>query len=66
MGLRLAARYPHLVSKLILVGASARAESRERISVWKETLTALIVGSDVEREETFRTIQGRVMSYICW
>lgn len=61
IGLRLAARYPHLVSKLILVGASARAESRERIPVWKETLTALMVGSDVEREETFHTIQGRIL-----
>ncbi len=61
MGLRLTARYPHLVSKLIVVGASARAESRERIPVWKETLTALMVGSDLEREETFRTIQGRIL-----
>lgn len=64
IGIRLAARYPQLISKLILIGASARAEFSERIPLWQKTLTTLRVGSDAEREETFRTIQGRILDSV--
>ena len=61
IGLRLASRYPQLVSKLILVGASARAEFPERIPVWQETLKVLMQTSSTQREAMFHQIQQRIL-----
>jgi pimeloyl-ACP methyl ester carboxylesterase len=61
IGMRLAARFPQLVSKLILVGTSARAEFPERIPVWRETLQALMQESTAVRETTFHQIQQRIL-----
>lgn len=61
IGMRLAARFPHLLSKLILVGTSARTEFPERIPLWKETLFALRVNSTTLRETTFYQIQQRIL-----
>ena len=61
IGLRLASRYPHLVSKLVLVGTSARAEFSERIPFWQETLNALVQNSPTQREAMFHQIQQRIL-----
>lgn len=61
IGLRLASRYPQLVSKLVLVGTSARAEFPERIPVWQETLNALAQNSSAQREMMFQQIQQRIL-----
>lgn len=61
VALRLAARHPELVSKLILIGTSARAEFRERLPTWTLLRHALL-GTAQERLDVFSQLQSRVNS----
>lgn len=64
IGMRLAVRFSHLVSRLILVGTSARSEFPKRLPVWQETLQALMLDSSVIRETTFHQIQQRILDSV--
>lgn len=60
VGIRLAAGYPELISKLILIGTSARAELPERLDNWKSQREILLNGSELQREEVFAHIQSHI------
>lgn len=60
VGLRLAARWPGLVSRLVLIGTSARAEYPERLDRWRAIRKVLREGSDAERETTFLELQAQL------
>ncbi len=62
IGIRIAARRPELVSKLVLVGTSARAEDSERLAAWHALRHTILVGSEAEREAAFVSVQKRVNS----
>ncbi len=49
----LAAQYPELISKLVLIGTSARVESNEQLKKWQKQREILITGSEKEREKCF-------------
>lgn len=57
IAMRLAARHPALVERLVLVNTSAREEYPERIPAWHRREQALL-GSDAERLAMFKEIQG--------
>lgn len=61
-GIRLAARRPELVSHLVLIGTSARAEYPERLDDWRSLRATLLHGSDSEREAAFVNVQRRANS----
>jgi 3-oxoadipate enol-lactonase len=60
VGLRLAARHPELVSRLVLIGTSARAEPAERLPHWHEVRRTLADGTQDEREALFAETQERL------
>ncbi|MEB6338337.1 alpha/beta fold hydrolase [Serratia rhizosphaerae] len=60
--IRLAAHYPQRVSGLVLIGTSARAEYPERLQNWREQRAILLTGSDAEREDLFKRLQGYINS----
>jgi 3-oxoadipate enol-lactonase len=60
IGLRLAARWPGLVSGLVLIGTSARAEYPDRLDQWRSIQRVLLDGSESQREATFVAIQTRL------
>ncbi|WP_434777112.1 alpha/beta fold hydrolase [Neisseria sp. Ec49-e6-T10] len=60
VGLLLAAKKPELISKLILIGTSARAEYPERIESWLSLRETLRTGTKAQQEQAFLTIQNRV------
>jgi len=62
VGIRLAANRPELVSKLVLIGTSARAEDPERLSDWRALRHTILTGSEAEREGAFAGVQKRVNS----
>lgn len=57
IGMRWAARYPELISHLILIGSSARAEYPHRVSDWQALRHTLLQGSDAERISAFKNVQ---------
>lgn len=59
VGIRLAARWPKLVSRLVLVGTSARAEDARRLDDWRALRHTLLHGSDIEREAAAARVQQR-------
>lgn len=60
VGIRLAARYPKLVSRLVLIGTSARVEFSDRLDNWRRQREILLNGSEAEREVVFANIQRRI------
>ncbi len=62
VGIRLAARRPELLSKLVLIGTSARAEDPERLGDWHALRHTILAGSEAEREAAFAGMQKRVNS----
>jgi pimeloyl-ACP methyl ester carboxylesterase/ketosteroid isomerase-like protein len=59
-GIRLAARRPELVCRLVLVGTSARGEFSDRIEHWQALRHTILHGSDEEREAAFFDVQHRL------
>ncbi|MFC0227977.1 alpha/beta fold hydrolase [Serratia aquatilis] len=57
VGMRLAARHPELISRLILIGSSARAEYPQRVPNWQALRHTLLQGSDAERTSAFKKVQ---------
>ncbi|AML59390.1 Beta-ketoadipate enol-lactone hydrolase [Serratia rubidaea] len=62
VAIRLAARYPQRVSGLVLIGTSARAEYPERLPNWRRQRGILLSGSDAERDDLFKRLQGYINS----
>lgn len=60
VGMRLAARHPELISRLIIVGSSARAEYAERIPNWQALRHTLLQGNDAERVTALENVQRLV------
>lgn len=60
VGMRIAARRPDLVSSLVLIGTSARAEYPERLATWQSLRHTLLEGTDGERDAAFAEVQNRV------
>ncbi|CAI1667695.1 TPA: alpha/beta fold hydrolase [Serratia fonticola] len=60
VGIRLAARYPGLVSGLVLIGTSARAEFPERLDHWQRQREIIINGAEQQREAVFSAIQHHI------
>ena len=61
VGIRLAAKYPELVKRLILVGASARPEYPERIEQWHSVRQSVLEDSRTKLDKLFATLQGRIL-----
>lgn len=57
IGMRLAAKYPELVSGLVLIGASARAEYADRMAGWRTLREVLVNGSADERDAALSATQ---------
>jgi 3-oxoadipate enol-lactonase len=62
VGIRLAARRPELVSKLVLIGTSARPEDPARLGDWHALRNTILTGSEAEREAAFTGVQKHVNS----
>lgn len=60
VGIRLAARRPELVSRLVLIGTSARAEFPERLEHWQALRETILHGSHAERDAAFLDVQHRL------
>lgn len=60
--MRFAIKYPELVSKLILIGTSDKAEFKERIGFWQNKAESFKNGSIQEYRESIKTIQKNVVS----
>lgn len=60
VGIRLAARYPALLSGLVLIGTSARAEFPERLEHWQQQREILFNGSEQQRSAVFTAIQRHI------
>src|SRR3546814_15452772 len=56
IAMRIAARYPALVERLVLVNTSARAEYPDRLEAWSERRAELLAG-EAERASAFPTVQ---------
>ncbi|WP_456310150.1 alpha/beta fold hydrolase [Serratia proteamaculans] len=56
----LAAHYPQLISRLVLIGTSAREEFPERLENWRRQREILLAGSEHEREDLFKKIQADI------
>ncbi|POP45295.1 hydrolase [Superficieibacter electus] len=59
-GLRLAASDPQLLSGLVLIGTSARAEFPERLVQWNAHRETLLTGTEQAREALFATLQQHI------
>lgn len=60
IGIRIAAQFPKLISQLVIIGASARAEYAERLGEWDKLRETLRNGNRAERELAFSLIQQRL------
>lgn len=60
--MRLASKYPELVSKLILIGTSARAEYADRIPFWREIVGIFRNGNVVDFKNKMELIQENIVS----
>src|SRR3546814_10852645 len=54
IAMRIAARYPALVERLVLVNTSARAEYPDRLEAWRERRAELLAG-EAERASAVRS-----------
>ena len=59
VGMILAARYPELVKKLILLGTTSHEEFSDRIENWKGVRKNILTASPSELEEVFKKIQEK-------
>lgn len=59
VGMILAAKYPELVERLILVGTTARDEFNARRKKWSEIKHRILTASCSELEEVFKEIQDK-------
>ncbi|MNG75355.1 AB hydrolase superfamily protein YdjP [compost metagenome] len=66
IGIRLAARYSELLSGLVLIGTSARAEFPERLNSWQKRRETLLNGTEQEREAEFAAIQRHINGEAWW
>ncbi|MEO3434535.1 alpha/beta fold hydrolase [Inquilinus sp. CAU 1745] len=57
IAMRIAARHPALVERLVLVNTSARAEYPDRLDTWRERRAELLAG-EAERASAFSTVQN--------
>lgn len=60
VGIHLAARHPELVSRLVLMGTSAKKEPADRIDTWRRLRKVLFETSEKERDAAFSQVQQRV------
>lgn len=61
IGIRLAAKYPELVDKLILMGVSARQEYPERIQQWQSIRQSVLEESCEQLDDLFAMLQQRIL-----
>jgi len=59
--IRLAAKYPELIGRLVLVGSSHQAEPLERIPLWKERIEILRNGSKVQIDKMITSVQKMIV-----
>lgn len=60
--MRLAAKYPELVSGLILIGTSSKAEYKDRIPFWQNIISVLESKNQEEINKLLETVQQNVVS----
>ena len=60
--MRFASKYPELVSKLILIGTSAKAEYEDRIPFWQNIVGIFRNGNAVDFKNKMELIQGNIVS----
>jgi 3-oxoadipate enol-lactonase len=60
VGMRLALKRPDLLSKLVLIGTSARTEYAERLDNWRTIQHTLMHGTEMECEAAFTALQRHV------
>ncbi len=61
-GIRLAARFPALVTRMILIGTSARPEPLQRLADWQQRRKILATGTRQQREQLFADLQQSLNS----
>jgi len=64
VGMMLAAKYPELVGKLILVGTTAHAEFNDRRENWNTMRQNILTASPSELEEIFKKVQEHTKSKV--
>lgn len=60
--MRLAFKYPELVSKLILIGTSARAEFKDKIPFWQDMVITFRNGNVIDFNNRMKLIQENIIS----
>ncbi len=61
-GIRLAARFPQLISKMVLMGTSAREEPEHRMAEWQHRCDILLSGTQQQRRQLFAGLQQALNS----
>lgn len=61
VGIRLAAKYPELINKLVLMGVSARPEYPERMKQWESIRQTVLKESREQLDELFAMLQQRIL-----
>lgn len=61
MFMRLAAKYPELIGRLVLVGSSHQAEPIERIPIWHNRIEILGNGNKAEIDEMIISVQKMIV-----
>lgn len=62
VGIRLAARFPQLVERMVLIGTSAREEPADRIPAWQQRREILLSGTQQQRSQLFSQFQQALNS----
>lgn len=58
---RLAARYPDMIGRLVLVGSSHKAEPKERIPLWTQRIETFQKGDKQQIDAMFESIQQMIV-----
>ena len=61
-GIRLAARFPQRIQRMILLGTSAREEPADRMAVWQQRHEILHSGTQQQRSQLFTSLQQTLNS----
>jgi pimeloyl-ACP methyl ester carboxylesterase len=61
IGIRLAAKYPELINKLVLIGASARPEFPERVEHWNTIRKSILKEDNTVLHEVFKGVQQNIL-----
>jgi len=61
IGIRVAAKYPELVNKLVLIGTSARPEFPERIEHWNSIRKSVLEEDNVILHEVLKGVQQNIL-----